>query len=103
MPKQPKQGKPLIDLRDDIPRELKVKVRGSVHDLIALYAEFYQHSDGFKPDDSKVVDGALKSFFDEEESFQDWLKKRPKVDGGSPRSAPITGARSAPSSAAPAS
>ena len=100
MPKKPNQGKPLIDLRDDIPRELKVKVRGSVHDLIALYAEFYQATAAFKPDDSKVVDGALKSFFDGEDAFQEWLKKRPKTNGDSPRSAPPA---RVPSSAAPQS
>ncbi len=88
MAKQAKQGKPMIDLRDDLPRELKVKVRSSVHDLIAKYGEFYQATESFRPDDNKIVDGALKAFFDEEEGFQDWLKKQPKTNGSSPARAP---------------
>ena len=82
----------MIDLRDDLPRELKVKVRSSVHDLIAKYGEFYQATDGFRPDDNKIVDGALKSFFDDEDGFQEWLKKQPKTNGSSSPRTPTSSA-----------
>lgn len=81
----------MIDLRDDLPRELKVKVRSSIHDLISRYGEFYQATEGFKPDENKIVDGALKSFFDDEDGFQEWLKKQPKTNGSSPARTPPAG------------
>lgn len=95
----------MIDLRDDIPRELKVRVRGSVHDLIVLYIQFYQESDEqkTKPSEDKVVDAALQWFFDNEPGFKEYRKKHPTVNGSSARPASTAGVRSAPSSAAPAS
>lgn len=86
MPKPPKQGKPLIDLRDDVPRELKVKIRGSVHDQIATYLSFYKASTGQDGNEDKVVDRGLEEFFKSDKAFQTYLQKQPKVSESSPRS-----------------
>jgi hypothetical protein len=73
MPKKKSNVGPSIDLSDDLPKELKVMVRSSVHELIAKYMEFYEHSKGSKPDKAKVVDGGLEKFFNDDKGFRDYL------------------------------
>ncbi len=92
MPKQPKQVEPLIDLSDDVPRELKVRVRNSIHDLIALYVQYVQEATGVKGDESRVVDRGLERFFASDTGFKNFREKRPKANGSSPRPAPSSAA-----------
>jgi hypothetical protein len=88
MPNQPKQKPPKVDLRDDLLKELRVKVRTSVYDSIIKYIAFHEESMRFKPDESKVVDRGLEAFFVSDEGFQMYLKKVSKngVQGRQPMS-----------------
>jgi hypothetical protein len=78
MPKTPRASAlPKLDFSEDPLKELRVNVRGSVHVLIARYAEFVERTRGQKADKNKVVDGGLEVFFAEDVGFQKFLK-----DGG---------------------
>ena len=75
MPKKPRnEMEPVLDLSDDLPKELKANIRSSIHELIAKYIEFYEHVRGSKPDKNKVVDGGLAAFFRSDTGFQNYLK-----------------------------
>lgn len=78
MPKPPKQTKPKVDLREDELKEIRVNVRTSVHESIIQYIAFHEESMGSKPSESKVVDRGMEEFFESDEGFQTYLKKRMK-------------------------
>ena len=65
---------PVLDLSDDLPKELRATIRTSLHELIAKYMEFYESVRGTKPDKNKVVDGGLAAFFQSDTGFQNYLK-----------------------------
>jgi hypothetical protein len=79
MPKPPKRTQPKVDLREDELKEIRVNIRTSVYEAIVQYTEFHRETMGEpKPSESKVVDCGMESFFESDEAFQMYLKKRPK-------------------------
>lgn len=79
MPKPPKRTQPKVDLREDELKEIRVNIRTSVYETIVQYTEFHRETMGEpKPSESKVVDCGMESFFESDEAFQMYLKKRPK-------------------------
>lgn len=79
MPKPPKRTHPIVDLREDVPKEIRVNIRTSIYELIVQYTEFHREKMGEpKPSESKVVDRGMEAFFESDEGFQTYLKKRSK-------------------------
>ena len=79
MPKPPKRTEPKVDLREDELKEIRVNIRTSVYEAIVQYTEFHREKRGEpKPSESKVVDRGMESFFESDEAFQMYLKKRTK-------------------------
>lgn len=78
-----------MDLSDDLPKELRVNVRGSIHEQIVKYIEFYEQAKGFKPDKNKVVDKGLEVFFASDDAFQSFLKNGGAKRGVSPANAAV--------------
>lgn len=78
MPKQPKRKHPKVDLREDEVREITIKIRTSVLESVKQYIAFHEESMGFKPNESKVVDRGMEAFFESDEGFQTYLKRRGK-------------------------
>ena len=79
MPKPPKRTQPKVDLREDELKEIRVSIRSSVYETIVQYTEFHRETMGEpKPSESKVVDCGMESFFESDEAFQAYLKRRTK-------------------------
>ncbi len=78
MPKPPKRTKPKVDLREDELKEVTIKVRTSVHESVVQYIAFHEESMGSKPNESKVYDAGMEAFFESDEGFQTYLKRRVK-------------------------
>ena len=78
MPKQPKRTQPKVDLREDELKEITVNIRTSVYEAIVEYTEFHKETMGTKPSESRVVDRGMESFFESDEGFQAFQKKRAK-------------------------
>ena len=70
--KKPTAG-PLLDLSIDSAKELKVSVKGSVHELIAKYQAFSEQTTGQKADKSLVVERGLEYAFKKDTAFQKFL------------------------------
>jgi len=81
MPKPPKRTKPKVDLREDELKEVTIRVRTSVHESVIRYIAFHEESMGSKPNESKVFDAGMEAFFESDEAFQTYLKKRTKSGG----------------------
>jgi len=64
---------PLLDLSIDSPKELKVSVKGSVHELIAQYQAFSEQTTGQKADKNLVVERGLEYAFKKDTGFQKFL------------------------------
>ena len=89
--KKPTAG-PLLDLSIDSPKELKVSVKGSVHELIAQYQAFSEQTTGQKADKNLVVERGLEYAFKKDTAFQKFLNgksgtKRSAVSAVSPAAA----------------
>ena len=78
MPKQPKRRKPKVDLREDEVKEIKVNIRTSFTSPSSSTLPFMKKSMGSKPSESKVVDRGMEEFFESDEGFQTYLKRRVK-------------------------
>jgi hypothetical protein len=78
MPKRPKETEPKLDLREDEPKEITISVRSSVYESICEYAEFHKETRGTKPSESRVVDFGMEDFFNSDEGFQTYRKKKGK-------------------------
>lgn len=78
MPKRPKQTEPKLDLREDELKEITVKIRTSVYEAICEYAEFHKETRGTKPSESRVVDCGMEAFFESDEGFETYRKKKEK-------------------------
>src|SRR5207244_3074212 len=72
MAKKPTAG-PLLDLSIDLAKELKVSVKGSVHELIAQYQAFSEQTTGQKADKNLVVERGLEYAFKKDTAFQKFL------------------------------
>jgi hypothetical protein len=70
--KKPTAG-PLLDLSIDSAKELKVSVKGSVHELIAKYQAFSEQTTGQKADKNLVVERGLEYAFRKDSAFQKFL------------------------------
>ena len=70
--KKPTAG-PLLDLSIDSAKELKVSVKGSVHELIAKYQAFCEQTTGQKADKNLVVERGLEYAFKKDSAFQKFL------------------------------
>ena len=89
--KKPTSG-PLLDLSIDSAKELKVSVKGSVHELIAQYQAFSEQTMGQKADKNLVVERGLEYAFKKDGAFQKFLNdksgtKRSAVSAVSPAAA----------------
>jgi len=89
--KKPTSG-PLLDLSIDSAKELKVSVKGSVHELIAQYQAFCEQTTGQKADKNLVVERGLEYAFKKDTAFQKFLNgksgtKRSAVSAVSPAAA----------------
>ena len=86
--KKPTAG-PLLDLSIDSAKELKVSVKGSVHELIAKYQAFSEQSTGQKADKNLVVERGLEYAFKKDGAFQKFLNgKSWTKHGGSSAASP---------------
>ena len=79
--KKPTAG-PLLDLSIDSPKELKVSVKGSVHDLIAQYQVFSEQTTGQKADKNLVVERGLEYAFKKDTAFQKFLNGKSGTNRG---------------------
>jgi len=70
--KKPTSG-PLLDLSIDSAKELRVSVKGSVHELIARYQAFSEQTTGQKADKNLVVERGLEYAFKKDSAFQKFL------------------------------
>jgi len=80
MPKRPKETQPKLDLREDELKEITIKIRTSVYEAICDYGEFHKETRGTKPNESRVVDCGMEAFFESDEGFQTYRRKREKND-----------------------
>lgn len=78
MPKRPKDTQPKLDLREDELKEITVNIRTSVYEDICEYAEFHKETRGTKPNESRVVDFGMEAFFESDDGFQTYRKKKEK-------------------------
>ena len=83
---------PLLDLAIDSAKELKVSVKGSVHELIAKYQAFSEQTTGQKADKNLVVERGLEYAFKKDNAFQKFLSggsgaKRGVLSAASPTAA----------------
>ena len=78
MPKRPKETQPKLNLREDELKEITVRVRTSVYEAICEYAEFHKETRGTEPSESRVVDCGIEAFFESDEGFQTYRKKKEK-------------------------
>lgn len=91
MPKQPKRKHPKVDLREDEVREITIKIRTSVLESVKQYIAFHEESMGFKPNESRVVDRGMEAFFESDEGFQTYLKRRGKSSNQQGQGVPPAG------------
>lgn len=80
MPKRPKETQPKLDLREDELKQITISVRTSVYEAICEYAEFHKETRGTKPSESRVVDCGMEVFFESDDGFQTYRRKKEKTD-----------------------
>lgn len=78
MPKRPKETQPKLDLREDELKEITISVRTSVYEAICEYSEFHKETRGTKPSESRVIDCGMEAFFESDDGFQTYRKKKEK-------------------------
>lgn len=84
-----KTTKPLLDFTPDPVKELKgLKVRSSLHEKLDRYGNLMKEVHGEKPEQSVIVDKILARFFEEDDAFKEYEKRKPtpavQAGGGAP-------------------
>jgi hypothetical protein len=68
------QGQPVLALNRITFKKLRVQIRSETYDLLTKYIGFYEEATKKTPDESELVDAALKRAFQRDRGFQDYLK-----------------------------
>jgi len=76
------QGQPVLALNRITFRKLRVQIRSETYDLLTKYIGFYEEATKKTPDESELVDAALKRAFQKDRGFQNYLKNLTQGVGG---------------------
>jgi hypothetical protein len=68
------QGQPVLALNRITFKKLRVQIRSETYELLTKYIKFYEEVTEKKPDESELVDAALKRAFQKDRGFQDYLR-----------------------------
>ena len=68
------QGLPVLALNRITFKKLRVQIRSETYELLTKYIKFYEDATEKKPDESELVDAALKRAFQKDRGFQNYLK-----------------------------
>ncbi|MCA1576397.1 MAG: hypothetical protein LC794_03415 [Acidobacteria bacterium] len=68
------QGQPVLALNRITFTKLRVQIRSETYELLTKYIKFYEEATEKKPDESELVDAALKRAFQKDRAFQDYLR-----------------------------
>ena len=68
------QGQPVLALDRITFKKLRLQIRSETYELLTKYIKFYEDATEKKPDESELVDAALKRAFQRDRGFQDYLK-----------------------------
>ena len=68
------QGQPVLALNRITFKKLRVQIRSETHELLTKYIRFYEEATAKTPDESELVDAALKRVFQRDRGFQDYLR-----------------------------
>ncbi len=68
------QGQPVLALNRITFEKLRVQIRSETYELLTKYIKFYEDATEKKPDESELVDAALKRAFQKDRAFQNYLK-----------------------------
>ena len=68
------QGQPVLALNRITFKKLRVQIRSETYELLTKYIKFYEDATEKKPDESELVDAALKRAFQKDRAFQNYLK-----------------------------
>lgn len=68
------QGQPVLALNRITFKKLRVQIRSETYELMTKYIGFYEEATKKTPDESELVDAALKRAFQRDRGFQDYLK-----------------------------
>ncbi|HJP90894.1 MAG TPA: hypothetical protein VJ875_03000 [Pyrinomonadaceae bacterium] len=68
------QGQPVLALNRITFKKLRVQIRSETYELLTRYIKFYEDATEKTPDESELVDAALKRAFQKDRGFQNYLK-----------------------------
>ncbi len=68
------QGQPVLALNRITFKKLRVQIRSETYELLTKYIGFYEDATKKTPDESELVDAALKRAFQKDRGFQNYLK-----------------------------
>src|ERR1051326_443133 len=68
------QGQPVLALNRITFKKLRVQIRSETYELLTKYIGFYEEATKKTPDESELVDAALKRAFQRDRGFQGYLK-----------------------------
>jgi hypothetical protein len=77
------QGQPVLALNRITFKKLRVQIRSETYELLTKYIKFYEEVTEKKPDESELVDAALKRAFQKDRGFQDYLRNGGQAAGQS--------------------
>ena len=77
------QGQPVLALNRITFKKLRVQIRSETYELLTKYIRFYEEVTEKKPDESELVDAALKRAFQKDRGFQDYLRNGGQAAGQS--------------------
>ena len=77
------QGQPVLALNRITFKKLRVQIRSETYELLTKYIKFYEEVTETKPDESELVDAALKRAFQKDRGFQDYLRNGGQAAGQS--------------------
>ena len=77
------QGQPVLALNRITFKKLRVQIRSETYELLTKYIKFYEEVTEKKPDESELVDAALKRAFQKDPGFQDYLRNGGQAAGQS--------------------
>jgi hypothetical protein len=75
------QGQPVLALNRITFKKLRVQIRSETYELLTKYIKFYEEVTEKKPDESELVDAALKRAFQKDRGFQDYLRNGGQAAG----------------------
>jgi len=77
------QGEPVLALNRITFKKLRVQIRSETYELLTKYIKFYEEVTEKKPDESELVDAALKRAFQKDRGVQHYLRNGGQAAGQS--------------------